>query len=150
MSGTAVASKRPSREFTAASFLWRFLGAAALVFATYNPTNFSYYKWVHSAVSDGTVGPEHFFVGAILLIGWAVLLFATRNSLGTIGVILGAAFFATAVWLLADLGVLHVNSVSSATWIALACLAGLLTIGLSWSHIWRRITGQFEVTDENE
>ena len=150
MSESAVVSKKPSREFTLASFLWRFLGAAALVFATYNPTNYSYYQWVHTAVGGGNAGPEHFFVGAILLIGWAVLLFATRNSLGTVGVILGAAFFATAVWLLVDLGALHVNTVASATWIVLVCLAGLLAIGLSWSHIWRRITGQFEVTDENE
>lgn len=132
------------------SLLWRFLGVAALVFATYNPTDASYYNWVRLAVGDGTLGPEHFFVGAILLIGWAILLFATRNSLGTIGVLLWAAFFATAVWLLVDLGVLHVDTVSSATWIALICLAMVLAIGLSWSHIWRRLTGQIEVTDENE
>ena len=132
------------------SFFWRFLGALGLVIATYNPTQYSYFQWVRSALSEGNMGPEHFFVGALLLIGWAILLFATRNSLGTIGVLLGVALFGTAVWWLIDLGVLQADSFSSVTWIVLVCLAGLLAIGLSWSHIWRRLTGQFEVADEDE
>jgi hypothetical protein len=150
MAEEAAARRRMSREFTAVSFFWRFLAALALVFATYNPTQHSYFHWVRSAITELTVGPEHFFVGALLLIGWAILLFATRNSLGIFGVLLGATLLGTAVWLLIDLGVLYPNSFSSITWIVLVCVAGLLAIGLSWSHIWRRLTGQLEVTDENE
>lgn len=150
MTDKAGARKRASREFTLLSFIWRFLAAAVLVFATYNPAEYSYFHWTRSAVAEGTIGPEHFFVGAIFLVGWAILLFATRNSLGTVGVLLGAVLFGTAVWWLVDLGVLQTDSFSSISWIVLACLAGLLAIGLSWSHIWRRMTGQLEVTDEYE
>ncbi len=35
----------------------------------------------------------------------------------------------------------------SVTWISLVCLAALLTIGLSRAHIWRRLTGQFDVDE---
>lgn len=141
---------RVSREFTVLSFFWRFLAAAVLIFATYNPTPYSFFHWVRTAVADGTLGSEHFLAGAVLLIGWAILIFATRNSLGTGGVLLGVVLFASVVWFLVDLGVLNPDSITAMTWIVLACLAGLLAVGLSWSHIWRRLTGQFEVADEDE
>jgi FtsH-binding integral membrane protein len=142
--------KRTSREFTALSFVWRFIGALLLVLVTYNPTEYSYYHWVRVAVAEGTLGPEHFFVGALVVIGWTILVVATKSSLGSVGIILGAALIGTAVWFMVDLGILRANSFVSITWIALVCLAGLLSIGLSWSHIWRRMTGQVDVTDEHE
>lgn len=142
--------KRGSREFTALSFLWRFLGALTMVLATYNPTHYSYYHWVRAALSEGNIGPEHFFLGALVITGWTILIVATKSSLGSIGVILGAALIGTAAWLLIDVGIIRANSAISITWIALVCLAGLLSLGLSWSHIWRRITGQVDITDEHE
>lgn len=150
MADQASTRARAFREFTVMSFLWRFVAAAALIFATYNPSQYSFFQWVRGAIADGNLGSAHFLVGAILLIGWAILLFATRNSLGTGGVILGVVLLATIVWFLVDLGVLDADSISAMTWVALVCLAGLLAVGLSWSHIWRRMTGQFEVTDEDE
>jgi hypothetical protein len=54
------------------------------------------------------------------------------------------------VWLLVDIGVLSVDTVYSASWIGLICLAALLAVGLSWSHVWRRLTGQFEVDDGDD
>jgi hypothetical protein len=35
------------------------------------------------------------------------------------------------------------------TWVILLCLALLLAVGLSWSHVWRRLTGQYEVDDND-
>jgi hypothetical protein len=64
-----------------------------------------------------------------------------------LGLILGGALLGGVVWLLMDLGVLSVSSFSSATWVSLFCIALLLAVGLSWSHVWRRLTGQFEVDD---
>lgn len=150
MERQASERRRVSREFTSVSFLWRFIGALALVVATYNPTRYSYYHWVGAAATEGNIGPEHFFVGALVITGWAILIIATRSSLGLIGVVLGAALIGTAAWLLIDVGIIRANSAVSITWIALVCLAGLLSIGLSWSHIWRRITGQVDITDEQE
>lgn len=144
------ARKRASKEFTVLSFLWRFIGTLTLILATYNPTHYSYYHWVRAAISEGSIGPPHFFVGVLVLTGWTIVVVATRSSLGSVGVVLGAALIGTGAWLLIDLGMLRADSVISITWIALVCLAGLLSIGLSWSHIWRRITGQVDIIDEQE
>jgi hypothetical protein len=51
----------------------------------------------------------------------------------------------TGIWLLVDVGVLHPDSTGAITWLALFALATLLAIGMSWSHIWRRLSGQLEV-----
>jgi hypothetical protein len=91
----------------------------------------------------------HFFIGVLLIIGWAIFLHATYESLGRLGIILALAFFGTLVWLLIDLGVLAAGSVSAVTWIVLVCLAALLAIGLSWSALWRRMTGQVDVVDSD-
>ena len=60
---------------------------------------------------------------------------------------LAAAAIGTLVWLLIDFGILAAGSASALTWTVLVCLATLLSIGLSWSHVWRRLTGQFNVDD---
>ena len=143
------AEKQPVRELTAVGILLRFLAALALVLCTYNPTEFSYFDWVQSALVNSTLGAMHFFVGVLLIIGWAIFLHATYESLGRLGIILALAFFGTLVWLLIDLGLLAAGSVSAVTWIVLVCLAALLTIGLSWSALWRRMTGQVDVVDSD-
>jgi hypothetical protein len=40
------------REFGAMSFIWRFAASMLLVFATYNPTDFSYYSWLRNGFTD--------------------------------------------------------------------------------------------------
>lgn len=140
---------RASREFTFLSFLWRFIATLALVLLTYNPSDFSYVAWLRAASPENPLGPEHFVVGVVLLIGWVILLAATHRSLGTFGLILGAALLSSVVWLLTDIGWLNIETVSSATWVALVCIAALLAVGLSWSHVWRRLTGQFEVDSDD-
>jgi len=140
---------RTSREFNLVSFVWRLVASLVLVVATYNPTRFSFIGWVRSASPEAPLGPEHFVVGVVLLIGWVILMIATQRSLGMLGLMLGGALLGGVVWLLADKGWLAVNSVSSATWVALVCVSVLLAVGLSWSHVWRRLTGQFEVDDDD-
>lgn len=142
-------SPQPSRELTFLGFMWRFVASLALVLLTYNPSHYSYVYWVLHTTPEHPRGPEHFVVGVGLLIGWVILLTATQRSLGSLGLILGGALLGGIVWLLVDIGWLSVATVSSATWVALVCIAALLAIGLSWSHIWRRLTGQFEVDDED-
>jgi len=61
---------------------------------------------------------------------------------------IGAALIGTGIWLLVDLGVLHAESMSTIAWLVLFALATLLAIGLSWSHIWRRLSGQLEVDED--
>lgn len=148
MSEQSKSSRRVS-EFTASSFLIRFAFALALVLITYNPSGYSVFNWIYEAVLAGEAGAVQFLAGVILLIGWAILVVATLRSLDTFGVILAALLFGALVWLLIELGVLSLGSVSAITWIVLVCLAALLAIGMSWSHIWRRMTGQFDVDDDD-
>jgi len=145
-----VRRKGGRREFGPLSFFWRFVATLVLVVATYNPTAFSYYRWVRSGMSDGGLGPEHFVVGIGLIIGWTILVVATQRSLGTVGLLLAAALIGGLVWWLTDLGWIAVGSVSALTWVSLFCLAALLAVGLSWSHVWRRLTGQYEVDDNDD
>lgn len=136
---------RTAREFNFLSFVWRLLASLVLVTATYNPSNYSFVGWLRAATPENPLGPEHFVVAVALLIGWVILLAATQRSLGTFGLLLGGALLGGVVWLLIDIGWLDIETVSSATWVGLLCVSVLLAVGLSWSHVWRRVTGQFEV-----
>jgi len=147
MAENTVQAKPVSREFTALSFLWRFAASLTLVLATYNPSGYSFFHWVSESES---LGPEHFVVGIIVVIGWVILIAATKRSLDTLGMLLGIVLLAGLVWLLIDLGALSLDSVSSIAWVVLVCISLLLAIGLCWSHIWRRLTGQFEVDDDGD
>ena len=138
-------AKSPSRELTAGGFALRFAGSLILVLATYNPSGVSLFHWIQGAESLGAV---HFVAGIVVLIGWAILLAATWRSLDTLGLVLGVALLGGLVWLLIDVGVLTLDSASAVAWVVLVCIGVLLGIGLCWSHIWRRLTGQFEVDQD--
>ena len=135
-------------EFNAVSFLGRWAFAAALVFGTYNPTDFSYASWALS--EEVEFGPVVALVGVILLICWIMFLRATWISLGPIGIILGLALFGCLIWLLVDVGILHMDSTSALTWLALLLMSLLLATGMSWSHIRRRLSGQFDVDEVDD
>lgn len=125
----------------------RFLAAVALVFLTYNPEGYSYYHWVSEHLTQLSV--LMLFVGVVLLIGWAIYLRATFHSLGPLGLVLAIAFFGTLSWLLIDLNLIPTDSVRAVSYLIEFALCGVLTAGVSWSHIRRRITGQVDV-DEME
>ena len=137
-----------AKDFDGGSFLLRVLFAAVLVFGTYNPTSFSYVSYV---LAEGhEFGPVTAIIGLLLLIAWIVFLRATFLSLGWLGVTLGAALFGCIIWLFVDLGWLSIDSTGAITWLALIVLALILAVGLSWSHIRRRLTGQVDVDDIEE
>jgi len=137
-----------SREaFGLGEFAVRLGVSLVMVLATWNPGGYSYVDWLESAWSSGTIGAVHAFVGVVLLIGWVILLRATFNSLGLLGLILGGLLLGSAVWVLFDVGVLRGQSASFLSWIVLVCLGVLLAIGLSWSYVWKRLTGQVDVED---
>ena len=140
-------SMSTSRELDLTGFLIRVVGAAVLVFATYNPSGWSFAHWVKNGFASGGLGPEHFVLGVLLVIGWIILLTATFRSIGLLGLILGGSLFGGMVWLLIDVGVLSIDSRSELIWVILLVSSIVLAIGLSWSHVWRRLTGQFEVDD---
>lgn len=132
------------------SFAWRLAVALGLVLATFNPSGTSAYHWILDALRDGTFGPLHLLAVAVLLIGWAVFWFATWRALDAFGVVLAALFVGAVTWLLVDVGIIKANSGSSLTWISLVCISAVLAIGVSWSHLWRRFTGQYNVEDVDD
>jgi hypothetical protein len=85
--------------------------------------------------------------GVALLIAWIVFLRATFLSLGWLGIILGAALFGCFIWLLIDIGWLSMDSTGAITWLVLLLISLILAVGMSWSHIRRRLTGQVDVDD---
>jgi hypothetical protein len=143
-------NKEESSSITPAGFLWRFVAAVLLVFLTYNPSGQSAYHWIGSAIGASSFGPLHLLLIGVLLAGWAVYWIATWRALGTMGVVLSAIVLGSIIWLLFDIGLLQNKSISAITWIALFCLAAILAIGVSWSHVWRRITGQINVEDVDD
>jgi hypothetical protein len=136
-----------ANEFSTGSFFVRWLFAIALVFSTYNPTGYSYANWIIGAGTD--IGPVMALAGVALLIAWIVFLRATFMSLGAPGIALGAALFACIIWLLIDLGLLSLDSTGALSWVILLVLSIMLAAGMSWSHIRRRLTGQFDVDEKD-
>ena len=127
------------------SFLVRFIFAIIVVFATYNPESHSYYHWVSEELPEFSVIKA--FLGVVLLIGWAMLIRATLGSLGAIGIILAAAFFGLAIWLIIDVLGMSTDNFRVISYIIEIMLASVLSIGVSWSHVRRRVSGQID-TDE--
>ena len=135
--------------FTSRSFFIRWAMAMALVFGTFNPTGWSYYHWLVAGLTGPElgVGPWTVIVGLALVIAYVIYLRATWRSIGLIGVALVTAFLAAFVWLAVDLGLLDPASVTPMTWVSLLILATVLSVGISWSHIRRRISGQLDTDD---
>jgi hypothetical protein len=139
-----------SYRFGWGSFFLRLVLSAILVLLTFNPTRFSYLHWLQQSFEADRLGAAHALAGVLVVAGWVILLRATQRSLGSVGMVLGAAFFGTLVWFLISIGALTIDARDEITWIALLCLSGLMALGLSWSHVRRRLTGQIDVDDVDE
>ena len=135
-------------QFNWVSMLVRFLMALTLVLLTFNPSGVSFFHWIKASLSD--LGALQAFVGVVLLIGWVMFIRAGSRSLGALGFILATAFFATLFWLLVEWGVISASNVTSMTWVIEVLLACVLAIGMSWSHIRRRLAGQVDVDEVEE
>ncbi len=138
-----------SNNFNFGSFFVRLIFSLILVFTSYNPGGYSFYHWVLKSLETG-FEPLMVFSGVVLLIGWIVYLNATIASLGLVGLILAFAFFASLLWMVIDWGFIPVDSVQIITYIVLSLLSLVLAIGMSWSHIRRRLSGQVDVNDTDE
>ena len=126
----------------------RFLFALALVLCTYNPSGYSYFHWFKDTLPSFT--PVLAVCGVLLIIGWAIYIRATFRSLGPIGLTLAALLLAAVIWWLIDAGLLTMKSLTAISWIILVVLSAILAIGMSWSHIRRRLSGQVDVDEVDE
>lgn len=131
--------------FTPLGFLLRLIAAIVLVLCTFNPTGHSYFHWVANVFPHLT--PVQAIAGIVLLVGWIVYLTATMRSIGFLGVAIAVAFFAAVVWLIASWGWLDPHNATAMTWVVLVVCAAILAVGMSWSHIRRRLSGQADVDE---
>jgi hypothetical protein len=128
--------------------LMRALFALVLVMLTFNPSGYSY---VHMLMKDFPhVTPVEVVCGIVLLIAWIVFLGATLKSIGLFGMILGFALFAALIWMIVSWGWVTLSDTHVLTWIGLVILALILAVGMSWSHLYRRWTGQATVDEVDE
>jgi hypothetical protein len=140
--------------FSMGDFLVRWLGALALVLVTFNPTPYSYASWVWGGW-DPTEGladdlPLKALAGVVLLILYAIFLRSTFRSIGALGMVLAALLFGAILWVMVDWGWLDLQAGDVMIWIGLVMVATILAIGMSWSHVRRRLTGQADVDDVDE
>lgn len=135
------------RDWGAAmGFLMRWGFALILLIATYNPTEYSYIRW---ALANW---PEQMalivFLGLVLAIAFIVYLTAVLRGIGSFGVALLLALIAALIWVLYDFGWLDLRDPSANTWIALVAVSFVLAVGMYWGILWRRLSGQVEVDDD--
>jgi hypothetical protein len=123
----------------------RVVAANALVLATYNPTGWSYHHWATRSLGD--FSPAKAIVGAVLLCAWVLYVRAALHALGFLGVALIALVTAAVVWLFADWGWFDPSQPRAMAWILLLTLGFVLGIGLTWSILRRRLTGQVDIEE---
>ena len=130
-------------EFSFSGFLWRLAFSVALVLLTFNPTGHSYYHWL----LDGfpSITPVEAIAGVVLLGAWIFFVRSTFAAMGALGVGLLLALFASIVWWVASRGWLDLSDRYAIAWVVLGALGVMLGLGMSWSHIRRRISGQTSV-----
>ncbi len=116
--------------------------AVALVLLTWNPSGWSYVDW---ALRDRSAfDAVKAFFGVLLFGGWVFCVRSAWVSLGAVGLVLVGALLATVVWMLVQFGVVEPGSTKTLLWIVLVAVGVVLGVGLSWSKVRQRATGQVE------
>jgi hypothetical protein len=121
----------------------RIVLAIALVLATYNPSGHSFYHWLTDAPAGVTAVKA--LAGVALLIGWVVCLRTAFVALGWLGMFLGGALLAALTWVFVDMKWIDIGQSTTIAWLALLILGTVIGLGLSWSLVRARLTGQIEV-----
>ncbi len=140
-------AKITSADVGLGGFLVRFIIAQLTVFISYNPSDYSYYAWAVAPLITGTplLDPVKVLAGVALLIVWVVFLIATLRSLRWIGALLVSGFFVTLIWLAVDWQLIPVDNFTLWVYLGEFVVGAVLGVGVSWSHIHRRITGQVDM-----
>uniref|UniRef100_UPI00404781CF DUF6524 family protein n=2 Tax=Yoonia sp. TaxID=2212373 RepID=UPI00404781CF len=126
-------------------FLVRWLFAFGLLGATYNPTQWNFVRW--SMANYQNMLSVTVLIGLVLLVGYIIYLRATLRSIGLFGMLLVLAVAGTLIWVLFDQGVINLSNPTVNTWLSIVVLSLVLAIGLSWSIVRRRLSGQADVDD---
>jgi hypothetical protein len=133
-----------SDSITWGGVLVRLLASLVLVFLTWNAEGWSYYHWAIQPLLEGAgnFSAIKFLAGALLVAAWVVFLQATRRSIGLMGAVLVAAIAGGVIWLLISSGIVTASSGRGLARVVLIAISVILAVGMSWSHMSRRLTGQ--------
>jgi len=145
-----VGGRMAQQGFSMGDFLVRWLWALALVMVTFNPTPYSYASWVLRDWGSDEDLPLKALVGVVLLILYVIFLRSTFRSIGPLGVVLAAMLCGAMLWVAVDWGWLEPLTHDAMIWVGLVVVATILAIGLSWSHVRRKLSGQLDVDDVDE
>lgn len=126
-------------------FLLRWMFAILIVLITFNPTHYSLFHWIWPFSNEQL--PLKILAILVMIVIYMIFLRATFRSIGLLGIILALAVSGTLVWLFIDQGWMSINNYTALTWIVLIVVGTILGIGLSWSHIRKKLTGQFDTDD---
>lgn len=129
-------------------FLIRWAAALCLVLLTYNPSEINFVRWAMSSFDSSL--SLIVLAGLLLVTGYIIFLRATLRSIGPYGIALIAALVGALLWVMADNGLLDTGNTSLMIWLGLIALSLILAIGLSWSLVRRRLSGQADVDDVDE
>lgn len=123
----------------------RWLGAFALLSATFNPTQWNFVRWAEA--NYATQMPLTLLFGLLLGVGYLIYIGATLRSIGTFGVLLVGAIVGALIWVLMDYGILTLDNTNLNLWLGIFALSVVLGIGLSWSILRQRLSGQASVDE---
>jgi len=130
------------------ALLIRWIFAVVLVTATYNPTQWNFVRW--AAANYETRLSLVALFALILFVAYIIFFRATLRSIGPFGMLLVLALIGVIVWVLYDMGLLTLDDPDLMVWLGVLALSAVLGIGLSWSIIRRRLSGQVDIDDVEE
>ena len=129
-------------------FFFRWLVAFVLLALTFNPTPWNYIRWTRENWEAQM--PLAVLFGLLLLVAYIIYLRATLRSIGIFGMGLVLAITGALLWVLYDFGVLDLSNRDLNVWLGIFALSLVLGVGLSWSLIRRRLSGQYDMDDVDE
>lgn len=127
------------RRIDYTGFVARFFLSAFVVFAVYNPGQYSWWHWVTSG--DGRGWHLKILAGLALAISLFIMARATYQSIGGLGIAAVLVLNSLLAWTLASFGVFDMRDLN--TWItaAMLSLVILFTVGLCYGLVYHRLTG---------
>ena len=125
---------------TTPGILVRVLTCFLLVFATWNPTGYSFVAWVRTSAT--ATAPEIAAAGTLLLALHIMFARIAWVALGFDGTWAALAIMFAGTLTLHELDVIDLWQGAAWQYVLLSMFAMLLAIGLCWSLLKRRIVGQ--------
>lgn len=139
--------KNRARNFGIWMLLTRLFGTFFFVTSTYNPSGWSLWHWIQRS------WPEQWMlilpVAFVEIVVLVLLARSTLRSLSIAGIALLTGFLGSFVWVLADYGLIDLDSPESLGQIVLYMSGLVLAIGVCWAAAWVRLTGQVTIDDLN-